>query len=277
MASEKKRSAGLTKDLTAEKQRAEGLTKDLTDEKQRAEGLTKDLTDEKQRAEGLTKDLTDEKQRAEGLTKDLTDEKQRAEGLTKDLTDEKQRAEGLTKDLTDEKQRAEGLTKDLTAEKQRAEGLTDALKRTKQNEATLEKRISLLNCRLKVEEIKPSLEKLREELKKAEKSKRWWSFAETAIKAASIILSVSGGLPGVNGFPGNGSPFSNIHDLPDDFDAQSFLSENAERFENLLAGFDGVPDLTDQELNSIPLENLETYKSQLISASQELDAAIELL
>ena len=57
LASEKKRSAGLTKDLTAEKQRAEGLTKDLTAEKQRAEGLTKDLTAEKQRAEGLTKDL----------------------------------------------------------------------------------------------------------------------------------------------------------------------------------------------------------------------------
>ena len=124
-------------------------------------------------------------------------------------------------------------------------------------------------------EIKPNLEKLAEEIEAARKSSRWKNFVGTAAKAAMIVFSIADEFPGVDGFADPGLSFSNIGDSPDDFNVDRFSSERFDQFESLLSGFAGVSDLSDQELDSIPLENLKTYEAQLAKASQELDGALK--
>ena len=255
-------------DLEAAQQQAKKLESDLEAAQQHAKKLESDLTAEQQQAKKLESDLEAAQQHAKKLESDLEAAQQQAKKLESDLEAAQQHAKKLKSNLTAAQQHAE-------AERQRAEGLKMDLDQARQHKAVLEKRVSLLNCKLRVLEIKPNLEGLTEKIEAIKTKKKLKKFARIAIRAALIILSGPDVFPETDGFADLGSLFSKIGDSPDDFDADKFLSENSDRFKRLIDGFDGVPDLSDQQLDSIPLENLKTYEAQLAQASQDLDAALK--
>ena len=187
---------------------------------------------------------------------------------------EKQRADGLDKDLAVEKQRADKLDKDFVAEKQRADKLDRNLERLRESEATLKKRASFLKCKFESKEVKLKLEELKEKVRKAENKEKWIKLGRTALKALWMVGSAAGGFPGIDGFPNDPFLFSNIGDRGDNFDIDGFLSANSKHFESLLAGLEGVSELDDEKLSSVPLENLEAYEAQLVDASQKLDTTL---
>ena len=137
----------------------------------------------------------------------------------------------------------------------------------------VKKRVVYANCRIKVQEIKRKLEEFREKQAKVKRRRRLWrTIARIGFKLARITVTTFI-IPLPDIFPDIDLPFADIGDFPQDFDIADLLPDDYD-FEGMIVGFETGINPTDQDLDSIPLEALETYERQLDEILQELDEAL---
>ena len=150
--------------------------------------------------------------------------------------------------------------------------LVQDLETARRNEEALNKKVLYLSCKIKAEEIKPKLEELQTKARKAKRGNLWRGVAKTAFRTVLIAGSVFG-LPGLDLLPDIPLPSPDIGALLNGVDIDGLLPEDYD-FEELSGIFEGAPELGDQALAAIDLENLAGYEAQLDQTLQELNKAL---
>ena len=148
------------------------------------------------------------------------------------------------------------------------------LKQVRQEKEVLNKSLVYLRCGLKVSAIRSKLAELQEEARRAQRSRIWRRISKTVLRVILLYGRISG-FP----IPDIDFPLPDIGDLPEDFDISEDLPEDFNipddyDFEQFFDGFEDVPDVSAQKLDSIPLANLERYETQLDHILQELDRTL---
>ena len=136
----------------------------------------------------------------------------------------------------------------------------------------LKKRVVYANCRIKIQETKRKLEEFREKEAEARKRRLWRTIARIGFKLTRLTFTTFI-IPMPDIFPDIDLPFTDIGDFPQDFDIADSLPDDYD-FEEMIVRFETEVNPTDQDLDSIPLEDLETYERQLDEILQELDEAL---
>ena len=134
------------------------------------------------------------------------------------------------------------------------------------------KKVLYLSCKIKAEEIKSKLEELQTKARKARRGNLWRGVVKTAFRTALIAGSIFG-LPGLELIPDIPLPLPDISDLLNGVDIDGLLPEDYD-FEELSGIFEGAPELGDQALAAIDLENLAGYEAHLDQTLQELNEAL---
>lgn len=163
------------------------------------------------------------------------------------------------------------LSSELVQAREELQNLGHQLETARRNEEALNKKVLYLSCKIKVEEIKQKLEELQTKARKAKRGNRWRGVAKTAFRVLSIGSGF--GLPGGELLPDIPLPSPDIGGLLNGVDIDGLSPEDYD-FEELSGIFEGPPELGDQALAAIDLENLAGYEAQLDQTLQELNKAL---
>ena len=164
------------------------------------------------------------------------------------------------------------LSSELVQAREELQNLGHQLETARRNEEALKKKVFYLSCKIKAEEIKSKLEELQTKARKAKRGNLWRGVAKTAFRTVLITGSVFG-LPGLELLPDIPLPSPDISALLNGVDIDGLLPEDYD-FEELSGIFEGPPELEDQALAAIDLENLAGYEAQLDQTLQELNRAL---
>lgn len=136
----------------------------------------------------------------------------------------------------------------------------------------LKKREVYTNCRIKMQEIKRKLEEFRQRQAQARRRRLWGTIAKIGFKLARItVLTFIIPMPDI--FPDIDLPFTDVGDFPPDFDITESLPDDYD-FDEFVVILETEVNPTDQNLDTISLEDLEAYEKRLDEILQELDDAL---
>ena len=149
------------------------------------------------------------------------------------------------------------------------------LKQERQKKEDSDKSVVYLSCQIKMLAIKSKSEELRDQASRANRGGIWRRISKTVLKGILLYTRISGfPFPDIDfSFP----DISDIGDLPEDFDIPDdydFDIPDDYDFGQFFIGFEDVPDVNAQKLDSISLANLERYETQLDHILQELDRTL---